>query len=318
MPSTASTRLRVEKQELGENLNTWGNNRLNDALERLDEAIAGVSAVTIAGASTVLTSVNYAADQARRAALVFTGTLAAASTVTVPNVEKLYLVVDNTTRAGFTLTLKTAAGSGYALRPGPQWVYCDGTDVYRAGPRLDQMPLPTAALDANSQKISNLATGTLGGDAINKTQFDAAVSLLASQVDASAAIAAANSATASASSASTSASTATTAAATAVAAAATASGAAGTWTVVSSNTAAASAARYLVSTSGGAVTMTLPAAPATGTYIQFADAAGTFATNNMTIGRNGLTIMGLAEDMTVGINNASFALVYSGSTWRLV
>lgn len=41
------------------------------------------------------------------------------------------------------------------------------------------------------------------------------------------------------------------------------------------------------------------------------------ATNNLTVGRNGSTIMGLAENMTVSENNVEFTLVYSGSTWAL-
>lgn len=201
MVSTPSTRLRLEKQALGENLNTWGQSRLNDALERLDEAIAGVQAVTISGASTTLTSTNYSTDQARKAALVLSGTLAANSTLTVPNVEKLYVVVNNTTQGAYSLTIKTAAGSGYALRPGPQQVYCDGTDVYRATPTIGELAAPTAALDLGGQKITGLGTPTLGADATTKTYVDAA----ASSVNASGAAASASAAATSASSAATSA-----------------------------------------------------------------------------------------------------------------
>lgn len=174
MVSTPTTRVRLEKQGLGDNLNTWGSTNLNAALDRIDEAVAGVTSVAIAGASTTLTSTNYTADQARSACLIFTGTLSANSTVTVPNVQKTYLIINNTTQGAYSLTLKTAAGSGYALRPGPQAVYCDGTDVYRATPRLDQAPLPTGSVDLNSQKITNLATPTASTDAVTKAYADAA------------------------------------------------------------------------------------------------------------------------------------------------
>lgn len=172
MVSTPTTRLRVECQGLGDNLNLWGETKLNDALRRLEESIAAVTTVPIAGAATVLTSNNYTADQARSACLIFTGTLTANSTVTVPNVEKLYLCV-NSTSGSYSLTVKTAAGSGYALRAGPNWVYCDGTNVAGAVPRLDQAPLATASVDLNAQKITNLGTPTSTADAATKAYVDA-------------------------------------------------------------------------------------------------------------------------------------------------
>jgi hypothetical protein len=257
MVSTPTTRLRLEKQSLGSNLNVWGDTKLNDCLERVDEAIGGVQAITISGTATTLTSTNYATDQARKAALVLTGSLSANSTITVPNVEKLYLVVNNTTQGAYSLTIKTAAGSGYALRGGPQWVFCDATDVYRATGRLDQLPAPTAAVDLNSQKITGLGTPTVSTDAATKAYADAGdtTTLAATAASATAAASsataasgsatsAANSATNSATSATASATSATNSATSATAAAASATAAAG-----SATAAAASAA----SISGGPV-----------------------------------------------------------------
>ena len=65
--------------------------------------------------------------------------------------------------------------------------------------------------------------------------------------------------------------------------------------------------------------MTLPASPQTGDQVSFVDLAGTFDTNNLTIGRNSLKIMGLTEDMIVSTENAGIQLVYTGSThgWKL-
>ena len=74
--------------------------------------------------------------------------------------------------------------------------------------------------------------------------------------------------------------------------------------------------RYGVNTSGGAVTATLPASPATGAAIFFADAGGAYASNNLTIARNGQTIMGASSDLTVSTNNQSVGLFYNGTTWR--
>ena len=75
--------------------------------------------------------------------------------------------------------------------------------------------------------------------------------------------------------------------------------------------------RYAVDTSSNTVEATLPASPVTGNAVYFADAGGSFNTNNLTVGRNGNTIMGLSEDLTVNTNNQSFGLVYNGSDWRV-
>lgn len=91
------------------------------------------------------------------------------------------------------------------------------------------------------------------------------------------------------------------------------------WTAVTTNTTVAVGAKVLVDTSGGVVTITLPASPVLGDEVHIIDAAGSFATNNLTVARNGNRIMGLTEDMTVSTNNTSFTLVYYNATngWRL-
>jgi hypothetical protein len=78
--------------------------------------------------------------------------------------------------------------------------------------------------------------------------------------------------------------------------------------------------RVFADTTSGTITITLPSSPLTGDQISVIDLAGTFDTNNLTIGRNGLKIMGLEEDLTVSQENAGFALVYTGATygWKLI
>jgi hypothetical protein len=73
-------------------------------------------------------------------------------------------------------------------------------------------------------------------------------------------------------------------------------------------------------TTSGAWTLTLPATPSNGDTITVLDYAGTFDTNNLTIARNGSNIESLAEDMTCEVEDASFTLVYVGSTvgWKVV
>lgn len=88
---------------------------------------------------------------------------------------------------------------------------------------------------------------------------------------------------------------------------------------ISSNTTAVASRYYMVNTSGGAITLTLPASPTMGDTVRVFDATSSFNTNNLTIGRNSLKIMGSSSDMTVSTQNASFDLVYYNSTygWRL-
>ena len=76
---------------------------------------------------------------------------------------------------------------------------------------------------------------------------------------------------------------------------------------------------YFVNTTSGAITMTLPASPSVGDIVSVKDYAQTFNTNNLTVARNSLKIMGQTADLTVAQENAGIVLVYSGSTngWRL-
>lgn len=88
------------------------------------------------------------------------------------------------------------------------------------------------------------------------------------------------------------------------------------FSIQTSNFNATAGSRYGVDTSGGAVTATLPASPTAGEAIFFADAGGAYASNNLTIARNGKTIMGASSDLTVSTNNQSVGLFYNGTTWR--
>jgi hypothetical protein len=73
----------------------------------------------------------------------------------------------------------------------------------------------------------------------------------------------------------------------------------------------------LADTSGGAFTVNLPATPATGAQVVVADAGANWGTNNLTVGRNGSTIGGLAENLICDITGASVQFVYDGSTWEV-
>jgi cytoskeletal protein CcmA (bactofilin family) len=92
------------------------------------------------------------------------------------------------------------------------------------------------------------------------------------------------------------------------------------WTTITGNAVAVDGGKYLADTTSAAYTLTLPTSPTVGMAIKVGDYAGTFATNNLTLARNGSNIMGLAQDMTLDINNFSGEFTYVDSTrgWQLV
>jgi hypothetical protein len=77
---------------------------------------------------------------------------------------------------------------------------------------------------------------------------------------------------------------------------------------------------YFVDTTSAALTMTLPSSATLGDTIRINDLAGTFGTNILTVGRNGHKIQGNTSDLIVSVNQSSFGLVYSNSTygWKLM
>jgi len=77
---------------------------------------------------------------------------------------------------------------------------------------------------------------------------------------------------------------------------------------------AASGEGYFVNTTSGAVTGNLPASPSAGDIVAFADYAGTAGTNQITIGRNGSNIEGVALDGVISADRDSITLVYVDGT----
>jgi hypothetical protein len=89
-----------------------------------------------------------------------------------------------------------------------------------------------------------------------------------------------------------------------------------TYVLKTANYTASANEGVIADTSGGAFTVTLPATPATGDTVVIADGAN-WATYNLTVGRNGSTIEGDAEDMTMDVGGASVQFTYDGTTWQV-
>jgi hypothetical protein len=92
------------------------------------------------------------------------------------------------------------------------------------------------------------------------------------------------------------------------------------WTIKTANYTAVNNDYLFCNTSAGSFTITLPASPSVNDKVGIADLAGTFASYNLSVARNGQKIMGVAEDLALDVQNASVELTYSGATygWRLV
>jgi len=92
------------------------------------------------------------------------------------------------------------------------------------------------------------------------------------------------------------------------------------WQTVKANSFTAAAGDgYFINTTNNVVTMTLPSSPTIGDEVSFVDYAGTFDSNQLTIGRNSQPIQGAASDLTVSIERAANTLVYVDGTqgWLL-
>ena len=121
--------------------------------------VNGLASVNVSGGANVtLTSV-----QAGNGILVFTGALTANISVIVANTTKT-MIVENLTSGAFTLTVKTAAGTGIAISQGKtQEVFCDGTNVLLSTNDFVNVALtgtptaPTAAPGTNTTQVSTTA-----------------------------------------------------------------------------------------------------------------------------------------------------------------
>ena len=129
MASTYTSRLRIEKQGTGENSNTWGTRLNTNVIDMIDEAIAGSIVVSVSSATVSLTANNAATDQHRPHIMLLSGVLTSSIDVVVPSLTKSW-IVRNGSSGSFSITVKAAGGSGYAVPQGEtRVVWCDGTSV---------------------------------------------------------------------------------------------------------------------------------------------------------------------------------------------
>lgn len=126
-------------------------------------------------------SVTLSAAENRNPVILLTGALTANINVIVPAIGRQWVFANNTTGA-FTVTVKTAAGTGVGILQGlSQHLYCDGANVLQVGSPSAQKQLQTlsASVGANALTVGLAAStldfraASLSSGAINSRAFSA-------------------------------------------------------------------------------------------------------------------------------------------------
>ena len=86
------------------------------------------------------------------------------------------------------------------------------------------------------------------------------------------------------------------------------------WFSISSSTTAVAGGNYMVNSTSGPVTITLPASPSLGDTIKIVDATGNLATNNLTLSPGSEKIKGISGNQIFTTNDLAVTLVYYNGT----
>lgn len=137
-------------------LDTLPASDVNALANALEAAVANGQSVSIAGTGDItLASTEYATGM-----LVLTGVLTGNRNVIFPTHTGRRWIVFNNTSGAFSVTLKTAAGTGPTVVQGKKaLVYCDGTDIVTGPNDLSAPVVRTGLYDSNGNELL-LATAT--------------------------------------------------------------------------------------------------------------------------------------------------------------
>ena len=329
------TPLGIELMATGENAGTWGT-KTNVNLNILEQLTGGFSTLSIAGGvqTTPLTVVDgNTTGTAQYRMIEFTGAITGNQTVTIPLDVETFYFLRNSTSGSFTVEFKYATGSGTSSTfastdKGDKLLFAaadDGTN-----PNIKEISLASPPGGSDTQIQFNNGGTAFGGSA--NLVWDGSNVTIGAQGDLRLADSAGGEYVAlQAPSTVSSNITFTLPGADGTADQVLKTNGSGTlsfgdvvggesWQAVKTTGFTAVAGEgYFINTTSGAFTMTLPASPSLGDFITFIDYAGTFDTNNLTVGRNSENIQGSAADLTVSTERAANTLVYTDGTqgWLL-
>ena len=337
MASTFSN-LGLNLQATGENSGTWGE-LTNVNLQEIDNAIAGVVTITLTGNTTLAftsnaTSTTFTDEAGRNKTIILSGSLSATTvTVSVPNIEKDYVIINN---SGATATISSGGATTVSIATGSKnYVIVDPTttSVISAVPAsspggsTNQVQFNSAGSFAGSSTFTfDGTTATIVNAVFSSTANLTTQSELRFQdttggqyVGLRASTTVATSYTLNLPTTSGTANQVLVTDGSNNLSFATVSGGAAWQAIKTANFNATAKEGYFLNTNSTTITATLPASPTLGDFISFVDYAGTFDTNNFTVARNGNPIQGSATDLTVATERAGFTLVYVDATqgWLL-
>ena len=158
MPSTFTSRLKIERQASGENSGNWGN-LVNYVFNRLDSSIRGYQAVSVDSTTD---------DQVHNAILEFTGALTGNIQVFTDAVESQYTLFNNTS-GSFTLTFSNTghAANGVVVTQGTKsLVYSDGSRMYDIMADLGRINVAGIANNASSTYFTLPSSDGTNGQAL--------------------------------------------------------------------------------------------------------------------------------------------------------
>lgn len=166
MASGTSTIEAGERQARGENANTWGEPRGNNALTCVAEAAAGRTTVSVGASDVTLDSTGFTpsiAGHYRYSLHVLTaGASVGSRNIIVPGVARVYRFKNLT---GFDQVIKTSGGTGATVRSGQTSIIdCDGIACTVGDPTLDQIKTAAANVNVGGFKITNAADGSANSD----------------------------------------------------------------------------------------------------------------------------------------------------------
>ena len=337
MASTFSN-LGLNLQATGENSGTWGE-LTNVNLQEIDNAIAGVVTITLTGNTTLAftsnaTSTTFTDEAGRNKTIILSGALSATTvTVSVPNIEKDYVIINNsgataTISSGGSTTVSIATGSkNYVIVDPSTTSVISAVPASSPGGSTNQVQFNSAGSFAGSSTFTfDGTTATIVNAVFSSTANLTTQSELRFQdttggqyVGLRASTTVATSYTLNLPTTSGTANQVLVTDGSNNLSFATVSGGAAWQAIKTANFNVTAKEGYFIDTTSTTITATLPSSPTLGDFVSFIDYAGTFDTNNLTIARNGKPIQGSATDLTVATERAGLTLVFTDNTqgWLL-
>lgn len=131
MADTYTTRNRVTKIENGTRDGTWGTGLNQEVIDIFDEALDGITIVDVSAGDVTLSAANGVTDEARQRILRVTGAISSARTITIPDVEKWYIIEMATTGTGSVIFKNVSDTNGVTVSAGSPntSILCDGTST---------------------------------------------------------------------------------------------------------------------------------------------------------------------------------------------